>query len=458
MALPSFTHPPFILPNYSHFGSELILDVNNGVTGVGGTPNDPNTHSTISFPFSIYNAHYDNTETRYGYWPPDQIGIMTVYFEFFYDSGNNYANPEDFIRLQIEAVKNGIGEISPSNPIYMTIKVITGQTGIVYTYPTYPVYHPPDANVTIDVGENEGSGDIEISWNDFFWGESFTHVINNYPFEAGKDLFWRQQSRLNIEAWPTVNVIEYTQNLLVENVIVVPSITSEEAHGSFIVEIAQPLIIDLGGVGIPSDEGLGIPRVSVELDHILPLSINSEEAHGSFVVSHTTNVVSGVGTPTPPKRGDISISLNPYVGYGEIELADRDTGREPGLENAVLISIGTNRERNVDDVLPDDSPDKGGWWADEIPVIEGDKIGCRLWLLRRSKSNNDLINDSKAYLQEGLAWMKEDGVASDIFIDTWIVEDHRDTLGMNIGVLRPDIQTVYYKYYYNWEYQILKSV
>jgi phage gp46-like protein len=58
------------------------------------------------------------------------------------------------------------------------------------------------------------------------------------------------------------------------------------------------------------------------------------------------------------------------------------------LATAVIVALGTDRLAGVDDVLPDiDSTDRRGWWGDtDAEVIwDGWPIGCRCWLLARTK-------------------------------------------------------------------------
>lgn len=460
MALPSFKSPPFLLGNYSHFGNDLLLSVSNGIWSNGGTPNDPESHSAVSHPFLIYDAHIVNNITRSGFWQDSQTGTITAYFEFMYDPGNDYAFPQDFIRLQVEASKLAVGPVNSGNPIYVSVKVITGQSGIAYSYPVYTVSSqvPPEAGVLINVGNKEnGYADVNVQWNDVVNGEWFTYNINNYALDPNEAPFWRYHSRLNIEAWSNINVIEDYQLLTVNSALVVPGIPSAEAHGNHVVTVAQQKIIDLNGAGIPSEEEHGEFIVSVELEDIVVPSIPSAEAHGEFIVSNSTIIRSSVIPAEVPLEGDIRIVLDPFIGYGEFLLADRDVEREPGLENGVLMTLGTNREANPDDNLPDNS-ERGGWWGDAVPPEPNYKMGTRLWLLRRAKTNNELVNSSKEYLKEGFQWMIDDEVISQFYVDTWIVEDIRNTLGMLLGFLRPNIQTVYYKFYYNWEYELLRRV
>jgi phage gp46-like protein len=58
------------------------------------------------------------------------------------------------------------------------------------------------------------------------------------------------------------------------------------------------------------------------------------------------------------------------------------------LANAVIVALGTDSLADRNDLLPDpDSTDRAGWWGDmDAEVIwNGWPIGCKLWLLKRSK-------------------------------------------------------------------------
>jgi len=58
------------------------------------------------------------------------------------------------------------------------------------------------------------------------------------------------------------------------------------------------------------------------------------------------------------------------------------------LATAVIVALGTDSLAAVDDILPDpDSTDRAGWWGDldAQEIWGGWPIGCKLWLLKRSK-------------------------------------------------------------------------
>lgn len=93
------------------------------------------------------------------------------------------------------------------------------------------------------------------------------------------------------------------------------------------------------------------------------------------------------------------------------------------LETAVFISLFTDHRAGVDDVLPEDAgvqsllpPDRRGWCGDALPEVPGDKIGSRLWLLKRAKQTEETRRRAIFYAEEALQWMIDDGLALEISV------------------------------------------
>ncbi|MFL1501160.1 phage GP46 family protein [Pseudomonas sp. O64] len=90
------------------------------------------------------------------------------------------------------------------------------------------------------------------------------------------------------------------------------------------------------------------------------------------------------------------------------------TNREALLTRAVVNSLFTWRHAETDD--PRDDDERYGWWGDSYPSIADDRIGSRLWLLRRVKLNADTRRDAEFYAREALMWLIEDEEVDDIEI------------------------------------------
>lgn len=83
------------------------------------------------------------------------------------------------------------------------------------------------------------------------------------------------------------------------------------------------------------------------------------------------------------------------------------------LSRAVIVSLFTWRRSEPDD----DTEEAFGWWGDSFPTVANDRIGSRLWLLRRAKLTNATAARIRDYARQALAWMEEDGVAARVEIN-----------------------------------------
>lgn len=131
-----------------------------------------------------------------------------------------------------------------------------------------------------------------------------------------------------------------------------------------------------------------------------------------------------------------------YALDGTLLAADGD------LETAVILCLFTDRRAEPDDTLSDVEPDKRGWFGDGVPVVEGDHIGSKLWLLARRKQTTETLNLAVEYCREALQWMIEDGVARAVEIEAeWVA---MGVLGLRIGIVRPNIEPLRFKYDVVW--------
>ena len=106
---------------------------------------------------------------------------------------------------------------------------------------------------------------------------------------------------------------------------------------------------------------------------------------------------------------------------------------EPSLETslirAVVISLFTWRRAATDDPVDDD--ERFGWWGDSYPTIADDRIGSRLWLLRRVKLTADTQRDAEFYAREALQWMLDDGQV--LVVD--VITERADSYRLNLQVI-----------------------
>lgn len=116
------------------------------------------------------------------------------------------------------------------------------------------------------------------------------------------------------------------------------------------------------------------------------------------------------------------------------------------LETAVYISLFTDRLANADDVIPDGTTDRRGWWGDEGESVP---IGSRLWLLSRSVLTTAVALLAQNYITEALQWLIDDGVAASVSVTTQIQKP--TMLGAVIQIFKTDGTTVTLKYAWAWQ-------
>ncbi|MFJ4143529.1 phage GP46 family protein [Pseudomonas sp. NPDC089734] len=120
---------------------------------------------------------------------------------------------------------------------------------------------------------------------------------------------------------------------------------------------------------------------------------------------------------------------------------------EASLLRSVIISLFTWRRAGPDDQVDDD--ERYGWWGDTYPAVTDDRIGSRLWLLRRVKLTAQTQRDAEFYAREALAWLIEDGHVQEISILTERVQTNRLNLGVVLVV--PNGQVVRFNPSEQWQ-------
>lgn len=130
-----------------------------------------------------------------------------------------------------------------------------------------------------------------------------------------------------------------------------------------------------------------------------------------------------------------------YDNYTQLADLVRGSGNlldEELLETAVVISLFTRRRADDSDVLPDPNGHREGWWADKYPFMEGDKYGSKLWLLSRSGLSQATLNQAKAYCEEALQWMIDDGIADEIAVIVDRSVMNREMLSVQVSIYKPE--------------------
>ncbi|PHM49341.1 phage GP46 family protein [Xenorhabdus miraniensis] len=101
------------------------------------------------------------------------------------------------------------------------------------------------------------------------------------------------------------------------------------------------------------------------------------------------------------------IALQWQLNGADIVIDNADIVLDDSLSTAVIISLFTDRRALDSDELPTGTgTDRRGWWGD---TFNDRPIGSRLWLLAREKQLSAVLHRAKAYADEALVWLIDDG-------------------------------------------------
>lgn len=107
---------------------------------------------------------------------------------------------------------------------------------------------------------------------------------------------------------------------------------------------------------------------------------------------------------------DIRTVWNNDLGYGDWALSGTQLAAGDDLTTAIFNRIFTDRQANADDVIPDGTTDRRGWWGDPT-------FGSRMWLLERGKQIDENLKKAADYCAEALQDLIDDGVVASFDID-----------------------------------------
>ena len=112
----------------------------------------------------------------------------------------------------------------------------------------------------------------------------------------------------------------------------------------------------------------------------------------------------------------------------DITLAGSDLQRDDGLRTAVIVSLFTDRRADADDVIPDGTNNRRGFFLNPT-------MGSKLWLLNREKNLPVVINRARQYTRDALQWLLDKGIVQKLEITVESVD--QETLGIEIRIHRP---------------------
>lgn len=128
----------------------------------------------------------------------------------------------------------------------------------------------------------------------------------------------------------------------------------------------------------------------------------------------------------------------------------RDLDTRISLETAVVLSLFSDRVANDDDVLPDDTGDRRGWWA-ETGVSIPDHMGSRLWLFSREKRTEAVRRRLDQATRECLAWLVRDRVARKVDVSVEYPRGTTDRVDIAVVVWKADGRRIDFRYELVWQ-------
>lgn len=108
---------------------------------------------------------------------------------------------------------------------------------------------------------------------------------------------------------------------------------------------------------------------------------------------------------------DLALSWSTDELVADLSVQANDLAQETTLKTAVMLSLYLDRRAEAADQLPPGETERRGWWADGAPVVSGDRVGSRLWLLAREKQTTTVKTRAERYAREALQWLIDDRVA-----------------------------------------------
>ncbi|MEX3691891.1 phage GP46 family protein [Paraburkholderia sp. BR14263] len=133
---------------------------------------------------------------------------------------------------------------------------------------------------------------------------------------------------------------------------------------------------------------------------------------------------------------DFKIVWDAQNACGDWALIAGDIATGDDLETALLFSIFTDREAADDDIIPDGSDDRRGWWGDDGNDDGTGPTGSRLWLLsRRTSPTDETLRDAYDYVTEAIQWLVDTGAVAGFSVAVqWV---RSDMLGISITAYPP---------------------
>ena len=129
----------------------------------------------------------------------------------------------------------------------------------------------------------------------------------------------------------------------------------------------------------------------------------------------------------------------------DAEPASRGGLRAGGmLHTAVIICLFTDARLPEEDIPPDESPDRRGWWGDSVQGEDepGVPMGSLLWTLERSTISEETARLAEQYAADALQVLIDQGAVAAVETEAEIV-GNRDQLRLRVRLYSHSRTLVY---------------
>ena len=140
---------------------------------------------------------------------------------------------------------------------------------------------------------------------------------------------------------------------------------------------------------------------------------------------------------------DLLIEYNQEQDFWDIAIQDGQLSTTDSIENAVILSLGTDKRVNIEE-LPFEHNDQRGWWGDIL--MENHEIGSKLWLLKREKITENMLENTENYAREALVWLVSDGIVKSIDVQAVLGSYNNITILVNITLLNNNTFNTQYSF------------
>ncbi len=109
---------------------------------------------------------------------------------------------------------------------------------------------------------------------------------------------------------------------------------------------------------------------------------------------------------------------------GDLETTD-------GLETAVILSLFAEKRASRSEIAAPEL--RRGWWGNLLSTVENYEMGSKVWLLEQARLNQETINSSNTFVQQGFEWFIEDSLLDDVIVSSVFTIDN---VNINIDLIR----------------------